>query len=218
MERLPSTPKVAHTFWPVKSNEPSWLTPPPDSVIHHKNHTSISNIIHKSKGKRVSCSYGVSRSYRVLSPQLLLKKFDSVRDFLQYTLGLTTAERAVTLRLLRLWAYYGKVYPKESQISEYPGCSKATYWRTIKYLRELGLVHVVNRYLIRPHAQISNLYRLDRLVLVIARYLAEHGVHFGEKWLTPYLQLPGRVFWRSWARGQESRAGPSLSGVLPCDT
>ena len=99
------------------------------------------------------------------------------------------------MRLLRLWAYYGQVYPKESQITEDPGCSKTTFWRTIRLLQDEGLVHVINRYVVRPHAQISNLYRLDRLILVIARYLAEHGTQFYQDWLRPYLSLPGATFW-----------------------
>jgi len=145
---------------------------------------------------------------------LLLKKYDQIRDCLVDYAELTTAQREVTLRLLRLWAYYGYVYPKESTITSEPGCSKATFWRTIRLLEELGLVRVINRYVIRPHAQISNLYRFDKLLLVIARYLAEHGQAFQEKWLEPYLRLPGRVFWGSWASCPESRAGPYGPGQL----
>jgi len=139
--------------------------------------------------------YGVSSSNRVLTPGLLLKKFDYIRDYLQYTLGLPTAQRAVILRLLPLWAYYGSVYPKETQITKLPGCSKATFWRTIKVLESIGLIRVVNRYLMRPQAQISNLYLLHNLIVVIARYLAEHGQNFKEKWIRPFLIMPGSQFW-----------------------
>jgi hypothetical protein len=57
--------------------------------------------------------------------------------------------------------------------------------------------------------QISNLYLLHKLLLVIARYLAEHGVQFFEKWLRPYLSMPGRSFWPSVIQSPEARAGPS---------
>ncbi|MBA7560958.1 hypothetical protein ES708_02592 [subsurface metagenome] len=189
---------------------------PPEPVIHHKVQGpyivgyTIREIQYGGK------PYGVSRSHRVLSPGLLLKKYDRVRDCLAGPMGLTVCQREVVIRLLRLWAYYGSVYPKESQVTELPGCSKATFWRTIRELKELGLVHVINRYVIRPHAQISNLYRLNRLVLVIARYLAEHGTGFLEPWLKPYLQLPGRVFWGSLAACRQSRAGPYGSGPPSC--
>jgi len=152
--------------------------------------------------------YGVSRSQRILTPGLLLKKFDRIRDGLELVVGLTRAQRDVALELLRLWAYYGSVYPKEAHITEDSLTSKATFWRTIRTLKELGLVRVINRYVMRPHAQISNLYRLDRLVLLLARYLAEHGAHFWEKWLRPALTMPGQQFWSQIFLTPGDRAGP----------
>ncbi len=195
MQSIHSPSTVAQTFLPVKPSIPSIPSIPSNSMIHHKYSLPPDRIIVSYKRLKSSPPYGVSPSYRVLSPGLLLKKYNLVRDCLAGPLGLTNCQRELTLRLLRLWAYYGKVYPKESQITEDPGCSKATFWRTIQLLKGLGLVHVVNRYVIRPHAQISNLYRLDKLVLVIARYLAEQGTPFREKWLEPYLVMPGRLFW-----------------------
>jgi len=206
--------KVAHLFSPVKSTSFNKLSTPPKPMIHHKDYSNTDTIIYKNKGKRIAKPYGVSSSYRVLSPQRLIKRFDSIRDCLQFTLGLTIAEREVALRLLRFWAYYGKVYPKESTVTELPGCSKATFWRTIGKLRELGLIQVINRYIIRENAQISNLYRLDRLVLLLARYLAEHGIAFREKWLTPALTMPGRLFWRLIYQAPGARAAP---GILACE-
>ncbi len=210
MEAINSPTTVAQTFCPVKSTINSQLPLFPDSMIHHK--VTLPRIVGNTlediveRGKR----YGVSSSYRVLSPQLFLKQFDRVRDCLEYTLGLTVSQREVALRLLRLWAYYGNVYPKEAQITGQPGCSKATYWRTIRILESRGLVNVINRFIIRPHAQISNLYRLDRLVLLLARYIAEHGEAFSEAWLQPYLTMPGREFWSLIFRGPGDRAGPGL--------
>ena len=218
MERPNSQSTITQPFCPVKSTLSSQLPLFPDSMIHHKGPPIHSRIIVSYSNMCKDRRYGVSRSQRVLPPQLLFKKYDLIRDFLTFTLGQTVAQREVTLRLLRLWAYYGKVYPKESSITELPGCSKATFWRTVKLLEESNLLQVINRYVIRPHAQISNLYRFDKLLIVIARYLAEHGVAFLEKWLEPYLQLPGRVFWGSLAPCQESRAGLCGSGSSLCVT
>ena len=186
----------------------SQVLPLSDSMIHHNTQLRSNKVIVSYKSIRRGDSYGVSQQYRVLSPGLLLKKYDLVRDCLAGPLRLTTGQREVILRLLRLWAYYGRVFPKESQITEDPGCSKATFWRTIRALEQRGLVKVINRYVIRPHAQISNLYRFDRLILLLARYLAEHGVAFLEKWLAPVLTMPGRLFWSQALQGQGTRAGP----------
>jgi len=195
MNRVPTESKVAQTFGYVKS-------PSPGSMIHHKviiNNTLDNNrhTTHRIILRKGMClnHYGVSSSQRIISPGLMLKKFDYIRDCLDNVVGLTTAQREVTLRLIRFWAYYGNVYPKESAITLEPGCSKTTFWRTIRILRELGLIRVVNRYILRPHAQISNLYLLHNLVVVIARYLAEHGQDFKAKWLRPFLQMTGAQFW-----------------------
>lgn len=171
------------------------LIPSSDSMIHHNDQTprilKERIVYYGGIGRR----YGVSPSRRVLSPELLLKKYDYVRDCLKYVLGFTTAQREVTLRLLRYWSYYGQVYLKESQVTAEPGCSKATFWRTVRLLEELGLIWIINRYIIRPHAQISNLYRLDRLAVMLARYLAEHIAHVWDDWLLPWIRLTWPEFW-----------------------
>ena len=194
---MPTTLLVTQSFKSVKSSVTA--LPSSDStshsVIHHKTYPyTLPIILRLRKGNRGK-PYGVSLASRVLSPQLLLKRFDQVRDCLQDVLGLTTSQREITLKLLRLWAYYGQVYPKAVQVAEQPGSSSATFWRTIKLLGEQNLVQVINRFLIRPHAQISNLYRFDKLIILIARYLAEHGHVFYEEWLKPYLSMPGSCFW-----------------------
>jgi hypothetical protein len=166
-------------------------------MIHHNVSPYNSKIIHYFHGKLVIPPYGVSSASRVLSPQALLRKFDQINIFLKSALGLSTAQREVILRLLRLWAYYGKVYPKEKQVTADPGCSKATFWRTIALLHNMRLLMVVNRYVKREKAQISNLYLLDKLVLAIAKYLSEHGHHFKEKWLQPIFDMDWRLFWQT---------------------
>ena len=203
----PST-TLEHAFSPVKSSPPAIRIAPSNSMIHHNGPGALPHKVIVTYKNIERSPYGVSPAYRVLSPQLLLRKFDQVRACLAGPLGMPTSQREVALRLLRLWAYYGQVYPKESQVTELPGCSKATFWRTIKMLQGLGLVHVINRYVLRPHAQISNLYRLDRLVLLLARYISEHGHAFYEHQLQPYLAMPGRQFWSQIYSTPEARAGP----------
>lgn len=202
---VPSLPRLVKSTSFLPENTSS------NSMIHHKAPQLPEKIIVSYKSIERGNPYGVSQARRVLSPQLLLKEFDYIRDCLDYTLGLSCSQREVALRLLRLWAYYGYVYPKESTITEQPGCSKATFWRTIKLLKELGLIHVIPRFVIREHAQISNLYRLDRLVLLLARYLGEHGHRFYENWLTPALTMPARAFWSQIYQAPEARAGPGVS-------
>lgn len=183
-------------------------SPSPDSMIHHNVPplrivgNTIEDII--ERGKR----YGVSSSHKVLTKGLLIKKFDLVRDCLARVCELTPAERDVALQLLRLQAYYPQVYPKASQVAGDANVGIATFWRTVDRLQDMNLLKVVNRFLIRVEAQISNLYLLERLLIVIARYLAEHGVGFWEKWLTPALTMPGRLFWSQVYSTQGIRAGP----------
>jgi len=165
------------------------------TMIHHKVRDPHSYLIVSSLSIERGRRYGVSSSFRILSPGLFRRRYDRIRDFLGGTLGLTCSQREVVLRLLRLWAYYGKVYPKAAQVAQDPGASRATFWRTVRLLKEKRLIEVTNRFFIRPEAQTSNLYRFDRLLVAIARYLAEAGHHFVEAWLQPLLEAPGGVFW-----------------------
>jgi len=181
---------------PVNSQPPLFSL---DSMIHHKARdprivgNTLADIV--ERGKR----YGVSSSHKVLTKGLLLKKFDLVRDCLAGVCGLTRAERDVTLGLLRFQVYYPQVFPKASQVAEAENVGTATFWRTVGKLRDMNLLKVVPRFLIRAEAQISNLYLLKELLIVIARYLAEHGTGFAESWLKPYLVMPGKLFWSfSW--------------------
>ena len=200
--------KLSHSNTSVKPYQLPLFGNTPETLIHHNVFPGKRIILERGRPYGVSPRPQVPRYRRVLSPGLFIKRYHDIRRFLASQYGLTTAQRTVTLRLLRFWAYYGLVCPRESTITELPGCSKATFWRTIRTLEELELVQVVNRYVIRPHAQISNVYRFDRLMVILARYLAERGVQFRERWLRPYLALPGRVFWGFLAPCQESRAGP----------
>jgi len=209
MQTIHSPTTVAQTFWPVKSSVNTQLPLFSDSMIHHKVSelrivgNTLEDIV--ERGKR----YGVSSSHKVLTKGLLLKKFDLVRDCLAGVCELTPAERDVALQLLRLQAYYPQVYPKATRVASDTGRGVATFWRTVGKLQDANLLKVVNRFLIRVEAQISNLYLLDELIILLARYLAEHGTHFWQKWLRPYLSMPGRSFWPSVIQSPEARAGPS---------
>lgn len=183
----------------------------PDPVIHHNRPSRGKKKMVLYRKGDIGKRYGVSQDRRVLSPQLLLKRYYRVRDCLEDTVGLPPAQREAAIRLLRYWAYYGNVYVKESSVTSEPGCSKATYWRAVKFLESHGLITVINRYIIRPHAQISNLYKFDRLLLVIAVYLAEHGVEITTKWVQPYLRMPGSQFWPWILR----LSPPRTAGIVP---
>lgn len=197
-------------------HQPTVVKPAPDNIsrsgqkpmIHHKASGDPKKIVVFYSSISLCQRYGVSSSRRVLSPGLFIKRYDQVRRFLERTLGLSTAQREVALRILRLWAYYGLVYPKESQITQEPGCSKATFWRTVRLLKDAQLVQVVNRFVIRPHAQISNLYLLERLALAIARYLAEHGLVFRGSWACPALATTGQAFWNRIFGSPVATTGP----------
>lgn len=218
--RLPQAdPKLAYSRDSVNmSNSPPVQLEFP-GMRHHNTSLLKPYILVRNNRDRSTTSYGVSKSKRVLSPAMLLKRWDHVRRCLAGPMGLTSTQQTAVLRLLRYWAYYGLVYPKAAQVAHEPevtdslaiwraekglgaprnsyGCSRSTFWRTIKKLQDRGLVEVVNRYVLRKHAQISNLYRLDKLIIIIARYLSEHGQVFDQAWLKPYLSLPGAVFWKS---------------------
>ncbi len=167
-------------------------------MIHHKRSDTgkyliVTNII-GTRDRR----YGVSNHSPVLPPTLYNKHFDRIRAFLCDTLGLPAAQREVVLRLLRYNAYYREVFPKESQVTNMPGCSKATFWRTVARMEQLGLMQRVNRFVVREHSQISNLYRMDKLLVLLARFLAEHGAGAFVDCLRRFMDQSGADFWR-WA-------------------
>ena len=205
----PSTNEtVSQELAPVNTPVNSQLPLFPDNVIHHNISQYPHRMIVSFSGNQSPSPYAVSSDRRILTKGLLNKKFDLVRDCLQHVLGLTPAQRVAVLRLLRYWSYYGQVYPKESSVTADPGCSKATFWRTINLMKSRGLITVTNRYIIRPHAQISNLYRFDRLLILLARYLSEHGTCPWGKWIDQYLSVPARLFYDTMLHNLELPAFP----------
>jgi hypothetical protein len=70
----------------------------------------------------------------------------------------------------------------------------------------------VNRYVLRPHAQISNLYKLDQLILLIAKYLAEHIARIWPDFLLPMLRLTWQQIWEGIDTGQLRADCPGSSG------
>lgn len=207
MKTSGTTNSLEHQFDSVKPQSSSFPLASSGTMIHHKVLVQKNRKYELIYRGYIGKPYGVSSGARIISPQTLLKKFDYVRDCLSLQLGLTVAQREVVLRLLRYWAYYGNVYPKEATVTNDPGCSKATYWRTVRLLRELNLIKVVNRYVIRPHAQISNRYLLTNLVKVIVLYLAGHIAHIWPGWLKPVIMMTWPELWASFV------AAPSGNGL-----
>lgn len=166
--------------------------------------------LYNSKKLLNRLTYGVPSQRRMLSHGLLLKKHNRIRTFL-VSLGLTTADRDAVFYLLRLYTHYGKVYPKAPNYTEDYYCSKRSWWRAIAKLEDAGLIDRIKRFL--HHLQISDSYRLDKLVLCIVRYLAEHGSpNFDEFTQDIIRQTPGS----SWKTIQNLRV--RLRDPIPLTT
>jgi len=165
-------------------------------MAHHNpsNHNITLRIYYK-RGVREREGYGVPRTRRILTTGLFHKRHDQIRHLLVY-LGLENRERDAIFGLLRLYCYYGKTYPKAADLAGDEQISKRTFWRAIHKLRSLGVIEVVNRYF--NHRQISNLYRLDKLVVMIARLLVEHGQQFND-FATKLITFFGPFWQQIWA-------------------
>ena len=137
-------------------------------------------------------TYGVPPQRRIITPGVLRKRGNLIVDCLR-SLGYPAWRRSVILELVRLYAYYGKVYPKARHIAEDAYCSKRTFWRAIQQLEQDGFIERNNRFL--HHLQISNAYRLDKLILVITRYISEHAEHLFAKDAPDFVFQPGHIFW-----------------------
>ncbi len=166
-------------------------------TLAHRNgttHPSNKTTLYNKTRLLERLTYGVPTQKRLLTPGVFIKQFDRIRDYL-FNAGLSPAERQVALNLLRLYCYYGKVYPKATEFIDERGCSPRTFWRAVAKLEHMGLIDRINRYL--HHLQISNAYRLDKLVLVLARWLAEHGHHFTDNFTLSLLRLTNHSFWQT---------------------
>lgn len=190
---------------PQTEQSPLPLKPP---LAHHKVFSPTTKkelpqgkfnpkIVYKIGSENIDKPYGVPSNGRIITKSLLNKYHHDIVRFLKHELGLTTAEREGIIRLLRLSASYNYVYPKAEWIAEQLGCSKRTFWRAIAKLKEMGLITVINRFLVREEAQISNLYILRKLCIAIARFLRDRSARFYQNWLQPLLEMPIRTFWRA---------------------
>lgn len=187
--------KLAHPFQSVNSALNTQLPLFPESMIHQRNSHKYIIRGNITEVRRQTSYYGVSKARRALSPQLFFKRYDQIRDCLESVLGLSIAEREFTLRAATFGAYYGNCYAKISTLCQEPGCSKATAFRVLRKLKDQHLIEVIPRILTPFRRQISSLITFQKLFLLIARYLAEHGAQFFERWLQPYLSMPGCQFW-----------------------
>ncbi len=163
---------------------------PPLHPHHKRDHLNKETLLTR-------LTYGVPAPRRMLTQGCLFKKYDHIRTYL-VSLGLTPAEREIALHLLRLYTYYGKVYPKASEFAGAGGCSKRSFWRAVGKLEERGVIDRINRFL--NHLQISNCYRLDKLVLCLVRYLAEHGCPFLDQFTQNIIRQTAESFWKTIGR------------------
>jgi len=168
--------------------------PPP---LAHRNVLPLPFIKQSSTNLRSSFplrGYGVPAHQRLLPPGHFNRFYALINRYLQ-SLDLTPNQANVTLQLIHLYTYYGKTYPKANQFSDQAGCSKRTFWRAIAKLEQLQVIERINRYL--NHLQISNLYRLDKLILILARLIAEQGHNFTNSFTRQILKQTDGNFWRT---------------------
>lgn len=136
--------------------------------------------------------YGVQTHSRILTMGVYHKRFDYIREFLA-GMGFSAKEREVIFYMLRLFIYYGKVHPKAQTIAEEGYCSKRTVWYCLGALKEMGLIdwdrQQINGY------QTSNWYRIDKLALAVARYLAERTQEAFQEWVYQ-LMKQFKNFWQ----------------------
>lgn len=128
--------------------------------------------------KNESESYSVQTNSRGLTKSMFRRRFDDIRDYLKAR-GFTNFEREAVLKMLQLYAYYAKVYPKAETIAQECNISRRTVWYAIKKLEDQGLITRQNQYYQDEKTgdirQTSNIYRLDKLVLALVQLLAEIG-------------------------------------------
>ncbi|MBA7557228.1 hypothetical protein ES705_49972 [subsurface metagenome] len=201
----PAAPPAESPHYPAQSPTVAHCNLSPDS----------STLITYNRYGKEQTVYGVPKARRMLTPEIYRKRLDLIRDYLRLNLGMHAAEYESILRLLRLYVYYGKVYPKAHQIAtgstdqlppsilpsmgiaepqrHHWGCSKRSFWRAIAILKDQGLIEVTNRYL--HGKQLSNCYRLDKLVLILVRYITEHRESF-DRFASRLFDYIGASFWQ----------------------
>ncbi len=177
-------------------------------MIQHKwsrDHTyQILRIIEGGKGNH----YGVSYKPKILTPGLFFKHHDRVMVFLRDTLRLSPRQCEITEQLLRFYIFYSSVYPSQKDCSGRHRGTKPTFWRTISKLEEMGMIVRIPRYFVREKAQTSNLYEMEKLLILLARYIREHGAALADNCIKLIIDLGGAEFW-SWAFNRK------YSEVLP---
>jgi len=147
-------------------------------VAHQNVLYSNPSIEELKNNKNPELRFSVPLGKKVLTKSLYYRRFDDIRDFLIH-LGVTgNLQREAVLKLIKLNCYYSRVYPKAQTVADDCYISKRTYWRAVKKLEDTGLIERESHYYNRR--QTSNLYHLDKLLLVIAHRLAEIGQALNE--------------------------------------
>jgi hypothetical protein len=164
-------------------------------MAQHNVVTLYSYIYTCSKATERSLRYAVPKHYRKISPTLLNKHHRTIHSFMLSALRLTHKQTRVAEILLRLWCYYGHVYPKAQTIADECMVSKRTVWRTIQILEDMHFISRNARYFTPSRNRISNSYDCSQFCTAIAFLLYEKSVKLKYGWLQPYFRIPGSVFW-----------------------
>lgn len=208
-----TTPNLSQPSFPVKYQPNAQLPLVADMMIHHKKYGSIYIKGTLGNFKKISGSYGVSSSRQILTKSLVIKRWERIDEILRDDLGLTPKQCQVTMKLLWYEVFCGQAFPSASVLAgeyeETPRLAawraeqglgrparrgeigRATVWRTIRLLREMGLITVVNRIITPYRRQTSNLYLLRKLMILIARELARHLASL----CPPYFILDFKMTW-----------------------
>ncbi len=185
-----------------------FIQPYLQSTAHHNALSTSLNTIYYKKGIEIEKRYGVPQSYRILTMGNYHKHHNDINTMLRVVLGLENRERDAVRCLLRLFLYYGKVYPKADDVADQEYISKRTFWRAMRKLQDMGVLEVINRYI--NHKQISNLYRLDKLVVMIATFIAEHHLGLFINDVLGKYALKMVDFFRSWDQLWDAEINLSL--------
>jgi len=141
-----------------------------ETMAHHKVSSTYNVIFIKKEDTE---PYAVPLASKTLSKADYCRHYDDIRELLKGPLSLSNFERDVAFQLIRFGVYYGRVYPKASTLADQCQVSKRAVWRAIARLRGLGVIKsypvFINGY------QTSSWYRMDKLFLMMAQFIAERG-------------------------------------------
>lgn len=119
-------------------------------------------------------------SYRVqkFSNKMFSRHFSTIRDFFK-GLGFSNFERETMLKLLNFNSYYGaNVFPSIPYLATDCQVSQRTVQYALAKAEDIGLLERQARHYQDAEGKVkqrSNLFRLDKLVLMVLKVISEHG-------------------------------------------